>query len=80
MPSLTIKKMPTRLYRVLKQNAKRHNRSINREVIDNLEKTFGGAQIEPESFLASVATMRERLKVPMLTENLLRKAKNSGRL
>ena len=79
MPSLTIKRIPARLYRVLKQNAKRHNRSIDREVIDGLEKTFGGVQIKPESFLASVTTMREHLRVPMLTENILRKAKNSGR-
>ena len=79
MPSLTIKKMPDRLYRVLKQSAKKHNRSLNREVINGLEKTFGGADIEPESFLASVTTMRERLKVPLLTEKTLRIAKDSGR-
>jgi plasmid stability protein len=80
MASLTIKKMPERLYRVLKQSAKRHNRSINREAIDGLEKTFGGSHIEPVSFLASVSAMRQRLNVPVLTEKILRKAKNAGRM
>jgi antitoxin FitA len=79
MASLTIKKLPDRLYRVLKQSARTHHRSINREVIDGLEKTFGGAQIDPDSFLASIKTMRERLRVPKLTENMLRKAKETGR-
>jgi plasmid stability protein len=79
MQSLTIKKIPDRLYRVLKRNAHAHHRSINKEVIDGLEKTFFETKIDPLAFLASADQMRDQLKTQKLTDRILRKAKEQGR-
>jgi plasmid stability protein len=79
MQSLTIKKVPDRLLRAVRQSAKAHHRSINSEVIDGLERTFEGGRVDPSEFLASVDAMRERLRVPKLTDQFLKRTKELGR-
>jgi hypothetical protein len=79
MPSITIKKIPDRLFRTLRQSARANNRSINKEVISNLEKSLGETLINPVAFLSSVDQMRKRLRTQKLTERILRKAKELGR-
>jgi antitoxin FitA len=79
MPSLTIKKIPKRLFQAVRQSAKAHHRSINREVINGLEKTFTETPVDPVAFLSSVDQMREQLGTQKLTERILRKAREQGR-
>ena len=79
MSSLTIKKIPNRLFKAVRQSAKAHHRSINKEVISGLEKTFGETPFDPVAFLSSVDQMREQLQTQKLTGQILRKAKEHGR-
>lgn len=79
MTNLTIKNVPDALYRALKETAERNRRSLNSEVIHRLERSVGGAAIDPEAFLARARAVRERGHVPYLTEEALRRARDEGR-
>ena len=79
MPTITIKNIPDDLYEDLKQTANLHRRSINNEVIYCIEQTVHSRQIDPEEYLHRVESLRKRIKVPPLTDALLRQAKEEGR-
>lgn len=79
MATLTIKKVPEKLYRRLKQSAAGHRRSVNSEVIECLERVLMSTRIDPEEFLARVRALRERNTRIWVTDEDLRKAKNWGR-
>ncbi len=79
MATLTIKKVPEKLHKRLKESAALHHRSINREVIACLERSLMSRQVEPEEFLARVRALRERTPDLYVTEEDLRNAKNEGR-
>jgi hypothetical protein len=53
MPSILIKNLPTPIHEALKENAKHHHRSLNREIIHALEKetarTLPGKASQPPS-------------------------------
>lgn len=77
--NLTIKEVPASLHHKLKAQADTHNRSLNREVIDILEKAVLSQPVDVEALLAEVASIRSRVTGPPLTEELLRQARNVGR-
>ena len=78
--NITIKEIPAKVHRKLKARAKANKRSLNREVIDILEKVDQTAGImDREAFLRDVREFRSKLKGPPLTEEFLREAKNWGR-
>ena len=79
MPSLTIKSMPQRVYRSLKQSAKAHRRSINGEALACLERTLGLTQPAATATLSRIDQMRQSATTSRLTERLLRRAKQAGR-
>ncbi len=79
MPTLTIKKLPTKIHQRLKRSAAAHRRSINSEAIECLEKALVSTPFDPEEFLARVRARRERNRHIYLTERDLRAAKNWGR-
>jgi plasmid stability protein len=79
LPTITIKNIPDDLYEDLKQTATLHRRSINSEVIYCIEQTVRSRQIDPHEYLHRVETLRRRIKVPPLTDALLRQAKAEGR-
>ena len=79
MPSLTVKRVPDRLYRTLKANARTHRRSLNGEIISCLERATASTRVDPEEFLARVGHLRARVTGPRLTERGLRRAKGAGR-
>ena len=76
--NITIKDIPPRLHRKLKACAKANNRSLNGEVINRLEISLGDLE-ERERLLQEIDEFRSSLKVPPLTEEFLREAKNWGR-
>lgn len=79
MPVLTIKSMPVPLYRRLKQRAVAHRRSLNSEILVCLEQAVAAEPAEPRAVLARADALRQRLRVPRLTDARLRAAKAAGR-
>lgn len=79
MPALTIKNVPDDLYESLKQSAKRHRRSINKEVIFCLERSFISSKASPEALLGRVHRLQARFTGPKLTDRVLRQAREDGR-
>ena len=79
MATLTIKNVPEKLHKRLKESAALHRRSINSETICCLEKVLGVHRVDPKKFLAEVQAMHKRMPYVHLTEELLRAAKNEGR-
>ncbi|PYV27220.1 MAG: plasmid stability protein [Acidobacteria bacterium] len=80
MATLTIKNVPEKLHKRLKQSAAQHRRSVNSEAIACLERTLLSTRIDPEEFLARARALRERTPNLYVTADDLRKAKNEGRL
>jgi antitoxin FitA len=79
MPSLTIKSMPKRIYRTLKQSARSHHRSMNGEILACLERTLGLALPAPQSMLSRIDEIRQSLRTSKLTDRIIRNAKGIGR-
>jgi len=79
MANVTVKNVPEDLYRRIKQSAAEHRRSINKEIIHHLDRSLKPKQMDPKAFLARVDSLRNRLKLPPLTDAMLKKAKETGR-
>jgi len=79
MPTLTIKGIPEAVYHRLKRRAEMHRRSLNSEVIVCLEQAASMPVVDPEQWLREADRMRGRLRLPPLTGNRLRRAKETGR-
>jgi plasmid stability protein len=80
MRSFTVKSIPDALYERLRRSAAENRRSINREVIVCLERALGHERVDPRTRLARIDALRERLDLPRLTDEILREAKQAGRL
>jgi plasmid stability protein len=80
MPTMTIKNVPDHLYEKLKKRAEDHRRSINNEVIFCLQHALQSGRVDPEAFLARVEALQQRISLPPLTDEILRIAKEEGRL
>jgi plasmid stability protein len=79
MATLTIKGLPDTLYRRLKARAAKQRRSINSEAILCLERELLADRVDPRIVLARIDRLRESLRLPPLTDELLREAKEYGR-
>lgn len=79
MATLTIKNIPEKLRKRLKESAAQHRRSINSEAISCLEGVLAGSRVDPDEFLAEVRTLRRRMPRLHLTDKDLRAARNRGR-
>jgi len=79
MATLTIKNIPEKLHKRLRESAAQHRRSINNEAISCLEKVLVTTREDPREFLAEVRAARARIPRAYLTEEFLRAAKNEGR-
>ncbi|MFO1424423.1 MAG: Arc family DNA-binding protein [Candidatus Competibacteraceae bacterium] len=63
MPTITLRNVPEDLHRHLKQQAKRHHRSVNREVIILLETLLekpAKNEITPEERLSAIMEISRR--------------------
>jgi len=78
--SLHIKGVPEDIYRELKARAKANRRSLNSEVVFCLERVLKGRPRTAAELLARVDAIRERVRVPYLTDEELNAAKRRGRL
>jgi antitoxin FitA len=79
MPNLTIKNIPTPLLERLRETAERNRRSINSEVIRLLERSLAPVAMDPDRLLARARAVRERGRLPYLTDDALRAARDEGR-
>lgn len=77
--NLTIKGIPPKIHRVLKEHAKQNNRSLNGEVLDILHRTLIPQPVDIQALLREIDEARAQFKGPPLTEAFLRKARNWGR-
>lgn len=80
MATITLKNIPEVLYERLKHFAKLRRRSLNSEIIYNLEKSVGLAEEDPEELMKEIRAFRERIgKKVQLTAEEIEKAINEGR-
>ncbi len=79
MATLTIKNIPEKLRKRLKESAAQHRRSINGEAISCLETVLVGGRVDPDQFLAEARALRARMPRMLITEKDLRAARNKGR-
>ena len=80
MTTLTIKNIPDTLYQVLKDQAALHRRSLNSEVIVNLEQAVAGQKTNVQVVLKEARRLREKSSHYKLTTKILKTAKEQGRL
>ena len=79
MATLTLKQVPEDLYRLLKERAAAHRRSINNEAIVCLEQMLTPRKLVVEDWLEQVRSVRRRMPRRALTDEILGKAKEDGR-
>jgi plasmid stability protein len=80
MASLTLKNIPDRLYQRLKLFAKLRHRSLNSEIIYNLEKSVGLTEEDSQKLREEVKEFRERIsRKGQLSPEEIEKAINEGR-
>jgi len=77
--NLTLKNIPEPIYLGLKEIAARNRRSLNSEVIHRLERSLGMSPVDANELLARARAVRERARLPYLTDEALRTARDEGR-
>jgi plasmid stability protein len=79
MATLTIRNIPQSVYDALVRRAKRRGRSINSEVIYQLEASLGERDIDINEELAEIRRFRATLGEVFVTENDINRFKREGR-
>lgn len=80
MATITLKNIPDELYEQLKTLAKARHRSVNSEIIYNLEKAVGTVKIDRDELRKEIAAFRDEIaKRGTLTPEEIEKAINKGR-
>ncbi len=79
MANVTLKGVPDELYERIKRSAAANRRSINSEIIVQLEQSAGREPIDPEAFLARVDRLQADLDITPLTDEFINRAKQWGR-
>ena len=80
MHNITIKNIPNDLYKKIKLTAQENRRSINNEIISRLDHALKSTRIEANSFIKKIEDFQKNLNMPSLTEDILKEAKEKGRL
>lgn len=78
MPSLTIKNIPENVLNKLKRRAKLNRRSLNSEIIQNLEETVNIAKVNTDLLIQKANKIRTKLDI-FIKEKSLRRYINDGR-
>ena len=78
MSTITIKNVPSALHLKLKARAKAHGRSLNREVINTLERALHSVPLDGDAVSRRAREVRESMGVFLRGSDLSR-FKNSGR-
>ena len=78
MPNITVKNIPESIYQKLKEQAEANHRSINSQIIANLEQALTPNRVSSEEVLSQARKLRERIKGRLSNEEI-REAIKSGR-
>ena len=78
MSTITIKNVPPAVHQTLKERARAHGRSLNREIIYTIENALHGARIDAATIGNHARTVREAMDV-YVTQRELSASKNAGR-
>lgn len=78
MASITIKDLPADLHRRLRQRARRHGRSLNREIISCLLQVAGAEPVDVRAVLAEARALRKLFR-GQVTDAEISAAKREGR-
>jgi antitoxin FitA len=79
MTTLTVKNIPPDLHQLLQQSAAANRRSLNSEILIQLERGLRGRKIDPEALLARARELRRGTRRHLITERALNAAKRAGR-
>lgn len=79
MATLTLKKIPDRLYGRLKQSAEQHRRSMNSEALVRLEQSLISSSPDADTILDRARELRRKTVGHRLTDRELAVAKGNGR-
>jgi antitoxin FitA len=77
--SITIKNVPTALLERIRQRAAANRRSMNREIIHQLEAAYPADAEDTDQILAEIAELHRLWKGPPLTADEIRAAIDEGR-
>ena len=78
MATVTIKNLPDDLYELIKKNAASNYRSINGEIIFRLERSLKQKK-EADELLQRIENLQKTVQIPELTQDVLKKARETGR-
>lgn len=79
MSSLTIKNIPENVLKKLKHRAKVNRRSLNSEIVKNLEDIVTSTKIRSDILIEKAKNIRNELSIT-INEKFLSENKNKGRL
>lgn len=79
MPTITVKNIPSDLYERLKRSAQANRRSINSEIIFQIEHALSPHRIEPEVTIVRARKLREKTADYEIGDDELSRAKKAGR-
>ena len=77
MPTLTVRNIPDRIYRRLKECAGTNRRSMSSEVVTLLEELLLPQPVEPDRFVAEAEAFHKRFPEPL--PDLTAEGKRAGR-
>ncbi len=77
MATITLKNIPEDLHQRLRESAARHHRSLNREIIAQLEASLTERSRETDELLAELEALHGKL--PMVDHDLVNALKQQGR-
>jgi hypothetical protein len=80
MPAITLKNIPDDLYAKIKESAEMNFRSINSEILFRLKSSISQQKPEASNLLSQIHALNRKIKIPVLTDKFIDKAKNEGRL
>ncbi len=79
MPTLTLKNIPEPLYDLLKQAASLHRRSLNSEILFQLEEALTPRQRDVSVLIQKARAVRDKTAHFRISDEELDRARNVGR-
>ena len=70
MPSITVKNIPDKIYTRIKESAKANRRSVNSEIIHQLEQSMFANKVDEEEIRYQVQQFRSKIKQRLSTEEI----------
>jgi plasmid stability protein len=79
MPTITLKNVPEDVHAALKQQAKRHKRSLNQEAIMCIDLALGHGSRSPEALLDEIRKLRSHASLKRVSLKWIDDARRRGR-